>query len=292
MLPGPQPDSDAPPRDRDSQACDNRGKVRLRFRKGGDLRLVSHHDLMHCFERMLRRAELPFCSTQGFHPMPRMAFALSLALGIVGCEEVVEVELAEPFDPEEVRQRLTRQCPLGLEFLRVCRVPPKTKAQVCWVSYRLPVPPARLPGLPDKISQLLQSSECWMERTRPKVRRFNLRLFLRDLRLAGEQLEMDLRVTPTGAVRPDEVLKILGLNDLLEQGAILERTKMELMDEIPEQERSKLLVEWAVPTEEKQGKETGPRPESLSPEEEPAATERATTVRPAPLLPGPLSFDT
>lgn len=40
-----------------------REKVRVRFRKGGDLRLVSHHDLMRTFERMLRRASLPFRST-------------------------------------------------------------------------------------------------------------------------------------------------------------------------------------------------------------------------------------
>src|SRR5580700_3488370 len=58
-----------------------RDKVRIRFRKGGDLRLVSHHDLMHVFERMFRRATLPFHSTEGFNPKPRMAFALSLALG-------------------------------------------------------------------------------------------------------------------------------------------------------------------------------------------------------------------
>jgi len=32
-----------------------RDKVRIRFRKCGDMRLVSHHDLMRCFERMLRR---------------------------------------------------------------------------------------------------------------------------------------------------------------------------------------------------------------------------------------------
>ena len=37
-----------------------RDKVRIRFRKSGDLRLLSHHDLMRTFERMLRRAALPF----------------------------------------------------------------------------------------------------------------------------------------------------------------------------------------------------------------------------------------
>ena len=49
-------------------------KIRFRFHKADELRLLSHHDLMRCTERMLRRAELPFKSTAGFHPMPRFVF--------------------------------------------------------------------------------------------------------------------------------------------------------------------------------------------------------------------------
>src|SRR6202047_1078281 len=79
-----------------------RSKYRLRFRKDGDLRLVSHHDLMHVFERMLRRAELPIAHTQGFHPQPRMVFALSLALGIGGANEVLELELTGSLDPGQL----------------------------------------------------------------------------------------------------------------------------------------------------------------------------------------------
>ena len=51
---------------------DVRDKIRIRFRKGGDLRLLSHHDLMRSFERMLRRAALPLRNSQGFHPKPRL----------------------------------------------------------------------------------------------------------------------------------------------------------------------------------------------------------------------------
>src|SRR5438270_12161834 len=93
-----------------------RHKYRLRFRKGGDLRLVSHHDLMHVFERMLRRAALPVAHTQGFHPQPRMVFALSLALGIAGANEVLELEFTEALAAEEVHVRLASQAPPGLEI--------------------------------------------------------------------------------------------------------------------------------------------------------------------------------
>ena len=53
-------------------------KIRFRFRKTGVLRLLSHLDLVRSTERALRRADIPFRSTAGFHPSPRMVFALSL----------------------------------------------------------------------------------------------------------------------------------------------------------------------------------------------------------------------
>jgi len=66
-------------------------KVRIRFRKSGDLRLVSHLDLMRSLERLLRRAMLPFRRTEGFHPTPRLVLAQSLPLGVVGHNEVLEL---------------------------------------------------------------------------------------------------------------------------------------------------------------------------------------------------------
>src|SRR5437868_14722168 len=122
-------------------------KVRIRFRKDGALRLLSHHDLMRCFERMLRRAALPVRQTQGFHPKPRLVFALSLPLGVVGCEEVVELELDEVLPPEEVRERLVRQAPPGLDILSIKRIGPRDGAQVRRPTYRLTLPAARVAGL-------------------------------------------------------------------------------------------------------------------------------------------------
>src|SRR5580704_8755567 len=105
-------------------------KVRIRFSKDGDLRLVSHLDLMRAFERMLRRASLPFRSTEGFHPQPRMIFALSLPLGVAGLAEVVEIEWTEPVEPDQARERLSAQSPLGLAILTARRIELKQSARV------------------------------------------------------------------------------------------------------------------------------------------------------------------
>jgi radical SAM-linked protein len=235
-------------------------KVRIRFQKSGALRLLSHHDLMRTFERLLRRSELPFHRSQGFHPKPRLIFALSLPLGVIGREEVVELELDRVLPLEEIHARLARQTPPGLDILSVRRISPKVNAQVRRLSYALPVPAERLPELKRRIAEVLAAPECWIDRYRPHSRqagrRLDVRPFLADLRTLdredrqrdGERetrppvpvpdlsgpctmLEMTLHLTPAGTARPEEVLGLLELEDLLDAGAVLERTRLELSDE-------------------------------------------------------------
>ena len=210
-----------------------RHKVRVRFRKGDDLRLLSHHDLMRTFERLLRRASLPFRSSEGFHPKPRFVFALSLPLGIVGCEEVVELELEEPVPAEEVHTRLAAWTVPGLDILSVRRVESRRAAQVRRVTYRVPLPPGREAGLPERIAAVLAAPTCPVERTRPEKKQIDLRPYIDQIRPVPGALEMDLWVKPSGMARPDEVLGLLGLHDVTESGAVIERTRMELEDETP-----------------------------------------------------------
>jgi radical SAM-linked protein len=263
-------------------------KVRIRFRKAGDLRLVSHHDLMRCWERMLRRAELPFHSTAGFNPKPRLVFALSLALGIVGCEEVAELELDADLPPEEIKDRLARQAPAGLDILRVERIDPKTTAHVARVTYRIQVARDSVAEVvKERIASLSGTAEVWVERKHPQPRRVNVRPYIDTMRLSPESLEMDLWVTPNGTARPDELLAWLGLDRLLAEGAVLERIKLELDDEISPQEN----------THSQAGNSDQQRPHSEgSPE---IAVPRAgagnrgsgkTEPRPMPLIPGPLDY--
>ncbi|HET6573425.1 MAG TPA: TIGR03936 family radical SAM-associated protein, partial [Fimbriiglobus sp.] len=114
-------------------------KFRFRFRKAGDLRLLSHHDLMRSAERLLRRADVPFKSTAGFHPTPRLVFALSLPLGVVGLNEVVELELTRPLDSDELLERLNRHAPAGLTFTSAKAVEMSAGAVPRRAVYRLPL---------------------------------------------------------------------------------------------------------------------------------------------------------
>lgn len=236
-------------------------KFRFRFSKTGTLRLLSHHDLMRSLERMLRRAELPFKSTAGFHPAPRVHFPLSLPLGVVGLDEVVEIEFTRVLDADEVLAKLNEQAPTGLAFSRVSVVPLRTTAMPRRVEYRLALPADRLEGTAGRASELMHARAVWVDRLRPSPKRLNIRPYLRSLAVqphlptplsqgergamsfspppagegSGEEsfLLLDFWVTQTGTARADELLKLLDLADLLDAGAVLERTTLELHDEAP-----------------------------------------------------------
>jgi radical SAM-linked protein len=206
-------------------------KVRIRFRKGGALRFLSHHDLMRAFERMLRRAALPFRSTSGFHPKPRIVFPLSLPLGVIGLDEAVELELDAAMQAAEVHDRLAAQAPAGLDLLSIHPIPKNTTGQAVAAVYRLAVPPDRLAGLAERCRDLLERSECPVERIHPRPRSVDIRPYLLGLNVVDESLLMDLRVTPTGTAKAEEVLALLGLADLLDSGSVLERIRLQLHDE-------------------------------------------------------------
>jgi radical SAM-linked protein len=206
-------------------------KIRLRFRKDGDLRLISHHDLLRTFERMLRRSGVPFRSTQGFNPKPRLVFALSLALGKIGHEEVVEIELTEEVPADTIRERLSRHAPPGLTFTGAKLIDHSLTAHVSQVTYRLNLPEARLAETQSALERVLVADELWVLRTRPRPRRIDIRPYVRECRIVDSALEMDLAVTPEGTARPEEVLHFLDLDDCLHEGALLERIRLELADE-------------------------------------------------------------
>ncbi len=205
-------------------------KVRLRFAKSGDLRLVSHHDLMRCMERMARRAELPLAESQGFNPRPKIAFTLALALGIEGLQEVVELELAAPMEPPEVLRRLAAVSPPGLEWLGAEANGPGRPAQAEAVRYALPIPADRRDAARAALADFLAREGWPYTRHRPdRTTEIDLRPFV-----LGADLEPDgilrfrLKMTPSGSARPEEIIDALGLRDLMTQGAILARTAVEL----------------------------------------------------------------
>ena len=206
----------------------NRQRLRIRFRKEGDLRLISHRDLARALERLFRRAELPLAMSEGFHPHPRMTFPHALALGIEGTNEVVEVMLREARDAEHVRQRLIEESPPGLEITSVTELEPnQRKAQAESVTYEITVPPSRQEALRCAMNNLLAQQSCLLYRE-GRTQPIDLRSCVKDLQLHDGRLQIQMWVTRQASAKPREVLAELGVDDLEMDGNWMSRTEVQL----------------------------------------------------------------
>ncbi len=98
-------------------------KIRLKFMKVGEMRFLSHLELVHLFYRASLRAELPLSYSEGFHPMPRIIFATALPVGMESLAEFVDMECEGNITPSEVMGRLNQTLPSGIEIIEAKEVP-------------------------------------------------------------------------------------------------------------------------------------------------------------------------
>ena len=212
-----------------------RQRVRIRFGKQGDLRLISHKDLLRTMERLFRRAGLNLSMSEGFHPKPRMSFPSALAVGIAGDDEVMELELSVETTADQVRAALAPHLPPGMTINEIDVMPEGAKkAAVSSVTFEVRLPEERLADTSVRLEALLDSSECIVQREEGRGP-VDLRPYLEELALEGDLLRMRLRVTPLGSARPREVLEALGLADVESLGFQLARTRVELAGPSPQQ---------------------------------------------------------
>lgn len=93
--------------------------VRIWFDKVGDVKYISHLDLMRCFTRAIRRAGIPLWYTEGYNPRPYMQFALPLSLGMQSVCESVDIRVEGDITDEEIFERLKDVMPSGINIKRV-----------------------------------------------------------------------------------------------------------------------------------------------------------------------------
>lgn len=206
------------------------------------MRLIGHHDLARAWERTFRRAGLALRMSEGFRPKPRMVFASALSMGVIGADEALDVELAEPRPAEEIAAALAARLPAGLTVKAVETLPENApKPRIERVTYELPVPvdrqatvAQRLHGNPLAPQGDAGASLCCpqsADAAQPSIPSTDGRdatAFIEQIELADGVLRFSSRVTPEGTTRPRELLAWLGLADLDEQGLYLTRTAVEL----------------------------------------------------------------
>lgn len=87
---------------------------------------MSHLDLMHTWERVIRRSQLPLAYSQGFNPHPKINFASAIAVGTTSDGEYMDMELSQDLSMEEIQAALDRAMPPAFEVTQIKHVQGKT----------------------------------------------------------------------------------------------------------------------------------------------------------------------
>ncbi|RQD78189.1 MAG: DUF2344 domain-containing protein [Candidatus Syntrophonatronum acetioxidans] len=216
-------------------------KFRLLFSKGEELKYISHLDLLRLFFRAFRRAGINLKFKGKFNPQPKISYALALPLGSTSSGEYLEVELEEDMDTGQLKNRLSRQFPPGIDLREVKEVAgkgPSLTSRVKSVHYRVKIevsPETEPRKMSEIIENILKKKELWFTRKKKKTKKdINLRPFINNMELVSwegqkGEIKMELKATPRGSVKPVEIMEIIEREALIDlQGRNIHRELIEL----------------------------------------------------------------
>lgn len=181
---------------------DNRTfRLRVTYRMGGRLALLSHLEVTHALERIVRRAKLPFALSQGFSPHMKIAFGGALPVGIGGEREIFDVQLTAYLAPAKALCALQDASPRDLAPIECAYVEPKALAAS--VAYPFSVYEATYSHPLDAV---VCPSEIEVVR-KGKAKSLVVSDYLVDAPVVdGNTLMFQLESKPTGNLRPDVFL--------------------------------------------------------------------------------------
>lgn len=92
-------------------------KIQVQFSKTGDMKYISHLDLMRLFQRAARRSGVPVTITKGFSPHIKISLKRALKLGVESINEEATFFVDDPAEPKEFRDRMNEKLPQGVRIL-------------------------------------------------------------------------------------------------------------------------------------------------------------------------------
>jgi radical SAM-linked protein len=195
--------------------------LRITFSRGEETKYLSHLELMRMWERVLRRAGWRLAYSQGFNPHPHFSFAAPLPVGVAGEAELMELHLDEVRPLGAAEAELKSKMPPGFGVVGVEEIAdsaPAMQRLLVAVAYDALCPlSSALEQLRGEAERMMGATELPRQRIREgKTRSYDLRPMIHALDVqggdgAGAVVRMELRSDASGAGRPDEVLRELGI---------------------------------------------------------------------------------
>ena len=198
-------------------------RLRVRFKRGAEVKFISHLDIIRLWHRALSRAGIELAYSEGFNPHPRISLAAPLALGVTSEAELMDVVITRYISPQYFTACVSQQLPLGIEIVQVYQIAPtlpSLQSQVRYAEYVVEVEVKEGPKyITEALASLLAQEHLpWQHQRDTGPKSYDLRALIDELWLnswQGDQgtIGMRLRCDSSGSGRPEQVIKALGLSE-------------------------------------------------------------------------------
>jgi radical SAM-linked protein len=185
-------------------------KYRFTFTKLDDARFFSHLEVINIFHRAFKMAGLKLVYSNGFHPLPKISFAIALPVGVESLAETMDVEIYGEFDEKILIKKINQHLPSGLSFLLAKKIPLKTPLATPFAQ-RFVVDFSPVGSPKEKIDDFgKKESFIWQTKHNSKLRQLDLKKIVKKLTLKGQQrIEIVLLLLPSGSIKITEALRAI-----------------------------------------------------------------------------------
>lgn len=217
-------------------------RLRVAYGKLGRLRWLSHLEVVHSLERIVRRATLPHAVTQGFSPHLKAAYGPALPVGTAGEREYFDVWLREYTGAADVLRLLRDASPEELAPSHAAYVgndAPSLTAALTIGQYRVELDRREISAEQAQaaLDSVLSTGELEVEH-RGKTKVFDLaRSIPKDVCVSemGDEVAVDLtvRMGPQGSLRPETLIRAAAMTAGIDVSAV-RTTRRDTLVEVDE----------------------------------------------------------
>ena len=176
-------------------------RLRATFVEEGRLAMLSHLEVAHTLERVVRRANLPFAISQGFSPHIKIAFGAALPVGVGSTCEIFDLQLTEYVAPAKV-----------LAALQAASVPELMVQECHYIEHTAKAASVAFPFctyeavFDREISAIDVPESVSVVRKRKEKTLVVSDFLVKPFAIEGSRATFTLEAKPTGSLRPDLLL--------------------------------------------------------------------------------------
>lgn len=204
-------------------------KIRIKFRKYGNLKFIGHLDVQRFFQKAVRRAGIDVAYTTGFSPHQIMSFAAPLGVGLESNGEYMDIEVNTFSNCQDIVTRLNQACVEGIEVLSAVVLPKEAgnaMASVAAAGYTVRFREGREPAFDwqNKVTSFYERESIPVTKeTKKGTMEIDLKEGLYALELRGSALYMLLNASSAGNIKPQMVIEafLADYQDTLKENALL-----------------------------------------------------------------------